>query len=297
MVLESARAVLIRYQRDGSSRRGSGLQVGGQFVLTADHCADGSGHVVVVEGVEYPAKLHIRSGDDAVDVAVLFAPELADLSFLRCALIDRDVDAHLKESRASGFPRWKKDPLATADSEQKYVRASVEGSVPTAEGRTAYQSRVELGSFKITDPAVRGRPVQPGAVDESVWAGFSGAGVVTAEDILIGVIRSHTLSEGDQTLTVTPLEAINVLPPPVAAKIWAALGVAVPGSLPRLPSRDNVLADQTARLLKKVQEMSDAGLSEAARVAVEVEIASTHLRAIISSERLEFHYQTFRGRG
>ena len=48
------RAVLIRYFREGKPRRASGLRVSGQYVLTADHCADGTGHKVVVEGDEHP---------------------------------------------------------------------------------------------------------------------------------------------------------------------------------------------------------------------------------------------------
>ena len=52
-MLTTDRAVLIRYLRDGKARRGSGLRVAGRFVLTADHCANGTGHTVVVGGVGY----------------------------------------------------------------------------------------------------------------------------------------------------------------------------------------------------------------------------------------------------
>ena len=41
MTLDTERAVLLRYTRDGGWRRGSGLRVGGTLVLTAEHCAHG----------------------------------------------------------------------------------------------------------------------------------------------------------------------------------------------------------------------------------------------------------------
>ena len=74
VVLTTDRAVLIRYARDGKPRRGSGLRVAGRFVLTADHCANGTGHTVMAGGAEYPATVLVRSGNVDVDVAVLEAP-------------------------------------------------------------------------------------------------------------------------------------------------------------------------------------------------------------------------------
>jgi len=51
-LLSTDRAVLVRYTRNGEPRRGSGLRVGGRYVLTADHCADGEDHRIVVGGQE-----------------------------------------------------------------------------------------------------------------------------------------------------------------------------------------------------------------------------------------------------
>jgi hypothetical protein len=78
--VDTDRAVLIRYQRDGQPRRGSGLRIGGRFVLTADHCANGTDHRVVVGGQEFPvpATVHARSESAEVDVAVLLAPALPE---------------------------------------------------------------------------------------------------------------------------------------------------------------------------------------------------------------------------
>ena len=44
------------------ARRGSGLRVGGTYVLTADHCANGTDHTVVVNGRDYPATVALRGG-------------------------------------------------------------------------------------------------------------------------------------------------------------------------------------------------------------------------------------------
>ena len=53
---------------------------------------------------------------------------------------------------------------------------------------------------------------------------MSGAGVV-AGDLIVGVVRSHNLAEGPQSLTVTPLTAIDLLPSDRGRPLWEALGV------------------------------------------------------------------------
>jgi tetratricopeptide (TPR) repeat protein len=234
--VDPSRSVLIRYTRDGKSRRGSGLRVGGRLVLTADHCTNGTNHRLVVGGHEYPATVHIRSNDETVDVAILIADNLPELEYLRCALVNRGVDHDLDECRALGFPSWKMNPLATKDSATP-VLARTRGTVPTAEGIDPHGKTVELLSFKITDPEAQGRTVPKGELDQpaSLWAGMSGSGLVTPDDLLVGVIRSHTLAEGGRSLTVTPLDAISTLPAELAGRFWAALGVTDPAALPRLP--------------------------------------------------------------
>ena len=101
------------------------------------------------------------------------------------------------------------------------------GDLPTAEGIDPSGRTIALLSFKITDPEARARPVEPGELDRSIWAGMSGAGVVTAEDLLVGVIRSHAPAEGGRSLTVTPLGAISTLHRALADRFWAALGVTI----------------------------------------------------------------------
>jgi Trypsin-like peptidase domain len=80
--MDSARVVLIRYRRDGEERIGSGLLMGGQIVLTADHCANGDQHTVTTNrapGHGEPAIVVARSEDPVVDLALLDVPSLAPL--------------------------------------------------------------------------------------------------------------------------------------------------------------------------------------------------------------------------
>jgi len=232
VVLTTDRAVLIRYERDGEPRHGSGLRVAGSFVLTADHCANGTGHKVLAGGAEYPAAVHARSGDGAVDVAVLVAESLPAVEPLGCAVLDRAVPREARGCQALGFPVWKKSGR---------VLAQVPGTVPTAEGAdpAAGPGVVPPMSLKITNADIRGQQKVPeGDLDQpgSPWAGMSGAVVVTAEDLVVGVIRGHSPAEGAGSLTATRLEAITGLPEQVARLFLDALQAPDPRQWPTVPS-------------------------------------------------------------
>jgi hypothetical protein len=229
VVLTTDRAVLIRYERDGQPRHGSGLRVAGRFVLTADHCANGTGHVVVTSGREYDAQVFAR-GSAAVDVAVLEAPLLPVVEPVGCAVLDRSVPREVPGCWALGFPVWK---------DLGRVLAQVPGNVPTAEGVDpgAGPGVVPPMSLKITNPDIRGHQVPGGELDQpgSPWAGMSGAVVVTGEDLVVGVIRGHSLAEGAGSLTATRLEAVTALPADVASRFLDALQVPDPREWPRVP--------------------------------------------------------------
>ena len=90
MTLQTDRAVLLRYTRDGGARRGSGLRIGGTYVLTANHCANGTGHTVVADGRDYPATVALRGQGD-VDIAILSAPDLPVLPSLSCARVNTGI--------------------------------------------------------------------------------------------------------------------------------------------------------------------------------------------------------------
>ena len=228
-MLASERAVLIRYELDGESYVGSGLRVRGRFVLTADHCAEGTRHQVVCDGALLDATVWVRSQSRDIDLAVLEVPTAREVEPLGYALVNRSVAATLPECQALGFPRWKRS--------NGRKLAQVDGYIPTAEGLTMVADRIQQVDWlalKATGPA----PLTPmGSLEQagSPWAGMSGAVVVT-HDLVIGVVRSHNLTEGGGSLTVTPIDAINGLRPDVRSKMWAALGVDGPRALRKLPS-------------------------------------------------------------
>ena len=224
--MSTERVVQVRYDRAGVPRVGSGLRVGGRVVLTADHCADGTGHVVVAGGQQLPVTEIVRSGSHQADVAVLVVDSLPELDWLPFALVDTSTPAVVKGCRALGCPTWKRKG-------QAWLVAQVEGYVPTAEGfdPSAAPGQVGLLTLKITGPQIRDIPIRKGDLDQrgSQWAGMSGAVVITADWQVIGVICSHAPAEGVGSLTITPLAAID-------KTLWLHLGVPDPGGLPRLPT-------------------------------------------------------------
>jgi Trypsin-like peptidase domain/LGFP repeat len=231
-VLTTDRAVLIRYVRDGEARRGSGLRVAGQFVLTADHCADGTDHILVADGIEYPAEVFARSGDADVDMAILIGPTLPAVGPLGCAVIDRRVPREVKDCRALGFPVWKDSPRGPR-------LAQVPGVIPTAEGVDPQAKSIVVApmSLKITNPDIREHKVPEGELDRtgSPWAGMSGAVVVTADELVVGVIRAHSPAEGVGSLTATRIEALQSLPSDVARLFLSALRMPDLEEWPRVP--------------------------------------------------------------
>ena len=230
------RAVLIEYTVDGKPRRGSGLRVAGNRVLTANHCARGQGHKVIVDGQRSAANVLVCTQSNDVDLAILEAPELADLPAMRVAVIDRGQSATLTDCQALGFPRWKE----AAQAKDRARLAVARGFVPTAEGIDPHADRTAptLMTLKVTGPEIGPHPVSPGALDKpgSKWAGMSGAVVVSGDDEIIGVIRSHNLAEGAGSLTFVPLQSIDTLEESVAGQFWRHLGVEDVGSVARLPA-------------------------------------------------------------
>ncbi len=229
-MLTTDRAVLIRYRRDGRSRRGSGLRIGGRLVLTAAHCANGSDHEIVVGGREYPASVVVRSDSPGADLAVLQADDLPEVDVLGCARVDRQRAAEVSGCQALGFPSWK-------DGAQGPRLAQVKGLLPTAEGIEPQRAgEVPALTLRITDQQIR-EPVSMGDLDQpgSPWAGMSGAVVVTEGDQIVGVVRSHSLAEGVGALTLAPLDGIDRLPQETARRFWDALHVVDPSTLLVLP--------------------------------------------------------------
>lgn len=248
MTLATNRVVLLRYTGDdGQPRRGSGLRIGGALVLTADHCARGRDHWVVVAGKEYRAKEAWRSGSENVDVALLRANDLPNLEPLTYALINTETFAEIEHCVALGFPTWS----------PSMRRVQVNGYVPTGEGGGAYATdeEPETLAFKITTPAIRDRQVEAGDQDKetSPWGGISGAVIVTRDDQILGVIRGHVRAAGVGSLTFTPLAAIETLTAEKVAEFWALLGVEDQHALSVLPApQQGPVAPSVARDLQQI---------------------------------------------
>ena len=234
--LETGRIALIRYiSPAGTACVGSGLLLDGQRVLTADHVADGSGHHIECDRGTRPVAAVLRSGTPGIDLAVLtLREEVADFPPLGSARVDRDQVSQVNGCVAVEFPRWRKD----GDQRRS---AQVNGWVPTAEGlESTADSGLRAGWLTLVGDRIPGAPEIPvGMLSEtapSPWGGMSGA-VVVAGDLVVGVVRSHNLAAGGQSLTLTPVTAVDQLPEPVRQRFWDALGVADPARLPVLPDR------------------------------------------------------------
>lgn len=245
-MLSTDRAVLIRYTRNGELRRGSGLRVGGCYVLTADHCADGEDHRIVVGGRDYKATVRVRSHAAQIDVAVLAVEDsLPELSRLGCARVDRTVVGDVTGCVAMGFPWWKADGKELAQ-----VAAAIptsEGVAPDSPPGTFAALSMKITNQDIPDP--RGDLNEP----NSPWRGMSGAVLVYQGSLVLGVVRGHAGFEGTRSLALTPLEAIGGLAVEKATEFWSTLGVQSAGDL-RLVRPE---ADLTFDRLNYVLDLED----------------------------------------
>ena len=175
----------------------------------------------------------LRSGTAAVDLAILTLSEpIASVGPMGFARIDQERITHVVDCVTVGFPRWRKDG-------DRRRSAQVQGAIPTAEGlEPTADSGLRAGFFTLVGNRAPGVPqITSGMVVDtpgSPWGGMSGAGVL-AGDLLIGVVRSHNLAAGGQSLTITPITSIGDLPAGIRQRFWDALGIVDPASIQRLP--------------------------------------------------------------
>ena len=222
------RYLLIRYELDGASYVGSGFLVTDRAVLTADHVADGTGHRIVHDGVELAVEARVRSGDTTVDLAVLLLRHpVPDLAPIPCALVDRGWGGKLTGCWAVGFPRRSKDDAGRA-SRQVY------GSIRPADGVHADGKADGAWLTLVGEKADWGdAPADEAATGDggNPWGGMSGAAVVKG-NMVIGVVSRYYAEKGPETLTVTPLTALKLLPGVTQERFRAALGLGHLDSLP-----------------------------------------------------------------
>ena len=248
-MLSTDRAVLIRYTRNGELRRASGLRVGGRYVLTADHCADGEDHRIVVGGREHKATVQVRSHTAQIDVAVLAVEKsLPEFSWLGCARVDRLIVGDVTDCMALGFPWWKAGGRELAQ---------VAGAIPTSEGidpdsppDTPGMLSIKIKNQDIPDP--RGNLNE----SNSPWRGMSGESWSIGARSFLGFVRGHAGFEGTRSLALTPLEAIGGLAVEKATAFWVALGVRSEGDLRLLRPEANPTFDR----LNTVRDLERQGL-------------------------------------
>lgn len=211
----SRRVVEVLADRGDASRgnrfgSGTGCLVSGRTILTAAHVVANAGELAIrdLDKRRWPARL-VEIGDPGPwrpgigpDMALLEIPEegqgkvAPDVPRMGFATIDRDYDGGPIEGvRAIGYP-WAAERKI---DEQRY-RVSID-----ALGHIAPASRGSEGLFEVQVTTHPAPPLDPSV---SPWAGFSGAPVVI-NGRLVGIVTDHPRREGDNTLIVTPLTALQ----------------------------------------------------------------------------------------
>jgi hypothetical protein len=220
----SIRYTLIRYEDPGGEIFvGSGFLVNGHAVLTADHVAEGRKHRIVFAGQEIPVKEVVRSGTDAVDLAVLILKhDVAALQQVRFAQVYRGGGVTITGVWAVGFPRLNRDAKGRASMQVEGYIVPADGVHPMASGGADGEWLTLVGTTASSGSQISDDLHDP--QDVSPWAGMSGA-VVIKDDMVVGVIRSPSTAKGPQALAVTPLTALRGLPEGTRQRFRAVLGL------------------------------------------------------------------------
>ncbi|MGW0356292.1 tetratricopeptide repeat protein [Nocardia nova] len=227
------RAVLICYYKGRQAHSASGFRLDGQFVLTADHCAEGEDYRVLIDGRNVSARVYLRTGRRDVDLAILKIDEDQHVERASCARIRTSHAARLRECCVLAFPDWKKNR-----------RAQLDGYVPTGEaaalpGLDATAGTSQLAFKCLTPPPASAARLAEITGDETKkfstqWRGASGGAIVHGGHV-IGVLSNHVLPEGDSSLVFTPMAGIDGLSPSERDKFLAALGSATTADWPVVP--------------------------------------------------------------
>lgn len=243
--MDTGRAVLLTYlSESGARRRASGLHIGDDLVLTANHCASGTGHEVHALASTCAATVVAR-GTDEIDLALLRAPGLIWRPNLPLARLDRS-NAERVVCLALGFPTWKSD------------RRSVQlnGWIPTGEGLAVGAHRegdTERLTMKIDgQPIAYPAPSGGAGAPPNAWQGMSGGGVIH-DGAVVGVVHAHYGTAGLGALEVTPLSALNSLPEDLRAS-WEVL---------RADERTDPAARTRDGLIERLRTASVAAAEEA----------------------------------
>lgn len=223
-------------------RYGSGLLVGGGWVLTAAHVVARASAVMVRRPDKslLAATLGnalIGDPDGRVDLAILEVPEAEDLPFVKLALVNRDAPiSNFLEGFSVGYPQFQEVRLDNNGSSVRET-AHVRGDIPPLSGLAS-----GLLTLQVT-ASPRELPPADIALGRSEWSGMSGAAVFAKDrsgdgaEFLVGVIGEHSPRRGSSDITVIPLNCLldPTVAPANAVEWWARLGITQPERLVELP--------------------------------------------------------------
>lgn len=235
MVAGARHDVQVLFDTDGITQRGSGVQVREDLVLTADHCAEGSGHRVFADDATgLPAEVVWRSGTRHTDLALLRVVGLAKRPVLPLAVFDRTSTRRFEcESRC--YPAFKR-PAGGSSTAGLAVPA---GWITPAENTSPRfpAGQVPTLSFVLGPGSTRpaGDKVADGTVES--WQSASGGGVLVDVDGVthcVGVIAEREPREAVDALHVAGLDSLQTLPAEKQQAFWDLLGISGRAALPLL---------------------------------------------------------------
>ena len=228
------RAVLIYYFENGESHSASGFRLDGEYILTADHCAEGVDYRVLIDGRNLPARVYLRTGRRDIDLAILRIDKDQHIERASCARIRTSHAAKLDQCCVLAFPEWKGNG-----------RAQLDGYVPTGEAAVVPGLDAAADTSQLSFKCVTPPPASASRLAEitgdgakkftSQWRGASG-GAIVHDGHVIGVLSNHVLPEGDSSLAFTPMTAIEDLSSEQRDRFMTVLGETPTTQWPVVPS-------------------------------------------------------------